>query len=261
MKKSIVVSFVGLILLMGAGCTIDQNISNSTSSTVAAALAARPGSRFVDYKFLSRALKEGDSIKEVPQSTRTYGMPDKSIDKQQIKKYFRLKYADFALFQAGGVKESRELIPLSLERSGILYAYDDKQWHIFFEVINKEETDRNTPLYMWSEGEKIHILIHDIVGANNREGTAKILTTNNVGRTWNIERCFYLNMSEFNKLQEKNKTNFLDTLTTYLKTKFPNSYLNEEYVLNQKTGNFEYQVSSNDEPNKPVDACKNILVP
>jgi hypothetical protein len=249
------------LVLVGGGCTL-QTFNSTPFSTTTPTVEQKPGSHWVDYKYLDKHLGSGESIKEVKSFNSPFGMPHFSIYKEQITKYFQLNKATFALFKAGGVHEAREVPPANMERSGVLYALnDDKQWHIFFEVTNREETDRNNPLYLWNEGKKINLLVHDVVGANNGEGTAKVLASNDLGKTWNIERCFYLNLSEFNKLQQKNKTNFLSTLTTYLKTKFQNAYLNEEYILNQKTGNFEYVLANNDEPNKPVDACKNIVLP
>lgn len=261
--KKILCILGGAILLLGGGCvsTMFNNPPTSTTTTV----EQKSGSHWVDYKYLDKAFNEGGSIKELKIFDRSFAMPDTSIFKAQINKYFQLNNATFALFQAGGVQEERAaLLPTNMERAGVLYALnDDKQWHIFFEVANKEETDHNNPVYLWNENKKINILVHDVVGANNGEGTAKMVVSNDLGKTWKIERCFYLNMNEFNKLQQKNKTNFLTTLTAYLKAKFQNGYLNEEYILNQKTGNFEYPLSNNDEPNKNkiVDSCKNILLP
>lgn len=256
------------ILLLGTGCKDVTGPSSSTSSEFSDTIPTttlNPGSRFVDHKYLAKALKEGENIREVTVFSRSYGMPDRSIDKQQIKKYFQLKNADFALFQSGGIKENRELVPQALERSGILYAYDDKQWHIFFEVYNKEETDRNNPYYIWNEGEKINILVHDIVGANNGEGTAKIVSSVDAGRSWKIERCFYLNWDIFNTLQKQSKSDFPSTLTQYLTSKLETTQMNEEYRFNPQTGNFESEQLVDQDTGRmgivSIDACKNINLP
>jgi len=263
--KKIFVTLIFGILVMGAGCSEINGVSKmstSSNSETPTSSEARPGSKYVNYKYITDNLKKG-KITELKKMDRSFAMPHTSIKEQQITKYFKLGNAYFATFKSGGVKEDRELVPLSLERSGVLYALnDDKQWNIFFEVVNKEETDRNNPEYIWSEGSKINILVHDVVGANNGEGVAKIVSSVDAGKTWKIEKCFYLNMSEFNKLN--NNLIFIDKLKAYLAKVYTNGVINEEYAYNDQTDQFE-TVQFNPETKKNekvrVGACGNIVLP
>lgn len=267
MKKIICLFLVGFALI-GAGCSAKpENLgmvkNNNTPSTTPDTSKQKSGSKYVDYSSIEKSLKNNKQIKEIKMD-RSFAMPNLLVNKKQITRYFQLDNMYFAVYQSGGVKESRELVPQNLEQAGVLYAKnDDKQWQVFFDLKNKTEVDRNNPYYIWNEGNKINILVHDLVGANRREGTAKILSSENAGKDWNIERCFYLDWTSFEALQAKNKTDFKTTLKNYLAKVYQNNVINEEYIKNDKTGNFEtthFNPETKKNETVVVENCQNIVL-
>jgi hypothetical protein len=258
--KKYVISFLLFTILMGNGCQRYVVVKNSDVPPV----SKTNQSKFIDYAGIAKSLDKGDRIKEITMN-RSFAMPSSLIDKKQITKYFQLGNFYFAVYQSGGVKENRELVPQNLEQAGVLYAKnDDKQWSIFFDLKNKSEADRNNPFYIWNEENKINILIHDLVGANRREGVAKIISSENAGKDWSIDKCFYLDWTSFDELRAKNKTDFKTTLKNYLAKVYQNNAINLEYIKNDKTGNFE-TTQFNPETKKnetvPVESCQNVVLP
>jgi hypothetical protein len=271
--KNLFIIFFSTILFCGAGCKGNvSSVLTSTTTTVSGTSPSSTSSRaFIDYTYIQQALTSKESIKEV-KLDRSFAMPN-GIYKQQITNYFQIKKSNFdtvylAIFKSGGVKENRELDPQSLERAGILYAKnDDKQWRVFFEVHNKQEIDNNNPYYVWNEGEKIFLLVADQAGAGSGEGIAKILNSDNGGKNWKIDRCFYFMPDNFfEQYQKLGFQNFLNWFKKNLSVSFEKGGLvgYYEYAYNPETGNYETKQFNKQTGKEEVvveENCKNIILP
>ncbi len=112
----------------------------------------------------------------------------KYVHNNQVEKFFQLGNFQFALINKNnGLK----YISKATGFSGVIYKEkNNEDWKIFFEIIDKDDSGNN-PIYLWDEGNEIYILMVQCCGAGSGEGTAKTIKSNNGGKSWNIDKCFY----------------------------------------------------------------------
>jgi hypothetical protein len=270
MKKIFLIFVLGPFLL-GASCkNISTSVLENTSTTVTSTKNnINSEGRYVDYGYVQKSLSDNKQIKEI-KLTRSFALPSTDIQIPQLKKYFQLGTGTFvgyfALFQTKSSNTSFDL-PDTAKRAGILFAKnDDKQWQVLFEIQNASNQSRNNPFYLWNEGSKIFLLVSDDSGAGSGEGVGKIIVSENGGKNWKIDRCFYFIPDHFFEQQRKLGFNFLPWLKKNLYTGFDkggiigNGY---EYTYNNQTRSYESEqfnkVTGKNEIINEKD-CKNIVL-
>jgi hypothetical protein len=147
------------------------------------------------------------NIQEI-QNTPQFELPS-NIHETQLKKFFQLGDIYFATVIKQVFWYNLEL-PKKFKRpyfSGILFAKNgDTKWKIFLQVFDNPE--RNIPIYLWNKEGKFFMPIADDNGGGSGEGQLKLLMSNDFGKTWNTEKCFYaVGIDDMNGFSEKSIEN------------------------------------------------------
>jgi hypothetical protein len=267
-------SLVLVLLLLGAGCQSlniqDDIVPQKNQLDQDAYDPAQFPPDFVVFhdqesvgQTIVKNLKSNKKIKEINRPTNIT-IPS-GITKEQFAKFFELGTDKFALVQQASMNTGFFNDPKPY--SGIWYAaVGDQEWKPFLEIKNDRSYTENNPFYLWNEGAKIKLLISDNRGAGSGEGIAKIIISENGGKNWKTERCFYFVPDKYFEQQRTLGLNFLPWLKKNLRMDYNKGGIvgdGEEYEYNIKTGNYEsYQLI--DKTSKGVvvnNDCKNIVLP
>lgn len=194
----------------------------------------------------SKKEKKRDYEAETDTNTRAEWMTENKIeplildlpvglDNEQVSDTYKFEDQYFAIFQ-----KSNFNFPVSsdVQRSGVLTANEgDTSWKILLEIEDLPET-KNNPYDIAIYNGVMYVLIVDHNGAGSGEGIAKLIKSNNRGKSWEITDCFYFTVETF--LQAANKTtSLLNTVEIYPSINPP---FTERYEFNKAKGYYETKI-------------------
>ena len=248
-----VVIFTGMgVIIVGGGCIISKFYSNSIHQNKTENKIVKPVEKEENesniFKEIELQLKNGKQVIEIKNVPNFKLSAD--IDIAQIntmKKYFQLEDIYFAFVYRSNMNF---LISSNNEISGILVAANgDTEWQKFFEIKNLTGA-KNNPLFFGNKNEELFLAVVDAKGGGSGEGVMKLILSDDFGKTWQIDRCFYYGFDyaclpkSFDDFDKKDCTQ-------------------DEYNFNNITGEFE-EIYFNKYTNKKDviinKDCKNIDV-
>lgn len=80
--------------------------------------------------------------------------------------------------------------------SGVLVKdKNSDEFVIWYEIKTKQmerkNIDKNNPLSIWNEGNRIYLTVAGGPGAGSGEGVMKLIYSDDFGKSWEQESCFY----------------------------------------------------------------------
>lgn len=252
-KNGLIAAILASCAMLGAGCsnapaTIPSSPTTNTSTTTgstAAVIGELPTSK-------PNLVTVFDNIGMVPAQLNAYPLievtqkevylPDHTdeLHGQAVRYYHSGDDMYFALTQHGG---SMSLLPASGDypiATGIWYATPQTEghWKQYLEIKKDDSQEiQNGPFHFWTDGKTVNVLAIDYNGAGSGEGVAKVLTSEDYGRSWYTSHCFYYTSETFpeiNAADPKQRLNF----GAYLAKKFRDPQV-IKFTYNGKTNAFE----------------------
>ncbi len=200
------------------------------------------------FDYIELYLKNNKQIIEI-KSVPNFNIP-KDIDEIQIKKYFQIGDIYFAFVCRANMNS-----PISSDSkfSGILTAKsEDTEWQKFFEIKNLDGA-KNNPLLFGNEKEKLFLAVVDAKGAGSGEGIMKLIASDDFGKTWQLDRCFYYGVyaclpKSFSDFDKKdcidNESIFNDITNEFEINQFNKSIGKQELIIDKNCKNIDLKTNN-----------------
>jgi hypothetical protein len=279
MKKILIIG-ITIFLITSTGCTtnpvLETPSSTASQSDVVSTTSQLSIKREVDpadFLEIQNKLNQGKKIVEA-ESVPKFQLPP-GIFVEQLWRLFKLDDIYFAVYVRQNSNFFGSTMPEGTVQSGILWARKgDRAWHKFFVAQDKSSDDLNNVIYLWNQNDKMQMLVQEPDRSASGAGLGRILNSLDGGKTWKIDRCFFLSVGGTGILPTKRPAK--SGLTAFQK------YLNDNYIFrksnnnplilpdkrdlkfNSSTGKFEldfFDKEQNKIVNQEIDECFDMVLP